>query len=100
VDRLRERGDKARHRCLRQLEALDCHAVHEPVAGTFAWVDCGRDSELLARQASEHGLLLAPGVLFSPRQAPSSLLRISVAMAEQPAAWQTLALLLERHRGA
>jgi hypothetical protein len=39
-------------------------------------------------------------VLFSPRQAPSSLLRISVAMAEQPAAWQTLALLLERHRGA
>ncbi|WP_312526120.1 PLP-dependent aminotransferase family protein [Comamonas sp.] len=99
VDRLRERVDKARHRCLRQLEALGCHAVHEPVAGTFAWVDCGMDSELLARQASEHGLLLAPGVLFSPRQAPSSLLRISVAMAEQPAAWRTLALLLERHRG-
>ena len=100
VDRLRERVDKARHRCLRQLEALGCHAVHEPVAGTFAWVDCGMDSELLARYAAEHELLLAPGVLFSPRQAPSTLLRISVAMAEQPTAWQTLELLLKRHRTA
>ena len=56
------------------------------------------DSELLARYAAEHELLLAPGVLFSPRQAPSTLLRISVAMAEQPTAWQTLELLLKRHR--
>ena len=100
VGRLRERVDKARNRCLRQLEALGCPAVHEPVAGTFAWVDCGMDSELLARQATEHGLLLAPGLLFSPRQAPSTLLRISVAMAEQPAAWATLELLLRYRRPA
>lgn len=35
VDRLRERVDRARGRCLRKLEALGCHAEYEPVAGTL-----------------------------------------------------------------
>ena len=98
VDRLRERVDKARSRCLRRLEALGCHAVHEPVAGTFAWVDCGMDSEVLARHAAEHDLLLAPGVLFSPRQASSRMLRVQVSMADEPALWRVLEQLLGRYR--
>ena len=98
VDRLRERVDKARSRCLRRLEALGCHAEHEPVAGTFAWVDCGMDSEVLARHAAAHDLLLAPGVLFSPRQAPSRMLRVQVAMADQPALWKVLERLLGQYR--
>jgi len=100
VNHLRERVDKARNRCLRLLEALGCRAVHEPVAGTFAWVDCGTDSEVLARQAAAHDLLLAPGVLFSPRQASNRMLRVQVSMADQPAPWKVLAQLLGHYRAA
>lgn len=100
VDRLRERVDKARSRCLRRLEALGCHAVYEPVAGTFAWVDCGMDSEVLARHAAAHDLLLGPGLLFSPSQSFSRMLRVQVSMVDEPALWQVLEQLLQRYRGA
>lgn len=99
VDRLRERVDRARNRCLRMLEALHCRAPHEPQAGMFAWVDCGVDSEVLARHAAPQGLLLAPGLLFSPRQAAGSMLRIPVPMVEQPQTWKILGHLLAQHRG-
>lgn len=98
VDRLRERVDRARNRCLRKLEALGCHAEHEPVAGTFAWVDCGVDTEVLARQAAASQLLLAPGLLFSPRQATSSMLRVPVAMADHVAPWKLLEQILGQLR--
>ncbi|MEG0448204.1 MAG: PLP-dependent aminotransferase family protein, partial [Comamonas sp.] len=70
----------------------------EPVAGTFAWVDCGMDTEVLARHAAEHDLLLAPGVLFSPRQAPSRMLRVPVSMADQASSWTLLEQLLRQYR--
>lgn len=98
VDRLRERVDRARHRCLRRLEALHCVSSEEPVAGMFTWVDCGMDAEVLARHAAAEDLLLAPGVLFSPRQAPSRMLRMPVSLADQPEAWKILERLLRRHR--
>ncbi len=99
VERLRERVDRARVRCLRMLEGLGCRAPHEPQAGMFAWVDCGMDSEVLARHAAAQGLLLAPGLLFSPRQAPGSMLRVPVPMVDQPQACRMLGHLLQRHRG-
>lgn len=98
IDRLRDRVDRARQRCLRKLQALDCHAPHEPVAGTFAWVDCGVDTEVLARQAAQNGLLLAPGLLFSPQQTTSRLLRVPVTMADQAAPWKLLEQLLQTLR--
>ena len=98
VDRLRERVDRARSRCLRKLEAMGCHAEHEPVAGTFAWVDCGVDTEVLARQAALSNLLLAPGVLFSPLQATSRMLRVPVAMADHVAPWKVLEQILKQLR--
>ncbi len=98
ADRLRQRVDKARDRCLRKLEELGCHALQEPVAGMFAWVDCGMDSEVLARHGAQQDLLLAPGVLFSPRQATSSMLRIPVNMVDQPQSWKSLGQLLDKHR--
>ena len=82
----------------RKLEALGCHAEHEPVAGTFAWVDCGVDTEVLARQAALSNLLLAPGLLFSPQQATSSKLRVPVAMADQAAPWKVLEQILAQLR--
>lgn len=94
VDRLRGRLDDARIRMLRQLAGLGLVVHHEPHAGMFVWADCGVDSEALARRAVPHGLLLAPGVLFSPQQAPSTMLRLSVPMMDQPETWEILTDLL------
>lgn len=96
VDRLRERVNQARGRCLSQLDELGCHVDHRPHAGMFVWVDCGRDSEALAREAVGQGLLLAPGVLFSPQSAPSRMVRIPVWMVDEPRVWALFAQALGR----
>ena len=96
VDRLRERVNQARGRCLSQLEALGCRVAHPPHAGMFVWADCGRDSETLAREAVALGLLLAPGMLFSPQCAPSRMVRVPVPMADDPQAWSLFAQALDR----
>jgi DNA-binding transcriptional MocR family regulator len=91
LDRVRTRVDQARRECVRGLLALGFTIEVEPPAGMFVWADSGHDGEALARVAAERQLLLAPGSLFSPDQAPSTFLRFSVVMAENPASWQTLA---------
>ena len=93
VDRLRQRLNQAQGRCLSALEALGCEIAHKPHAGMFIWADCGRDSEVLARAAVAQGLLLAPGVLFSPQAAPSRMLRVPVTLVEDATAWAHLAQL-------
>jgi len=98
VERLRARVDKARAQCLRRVEALGWQVPQEPQAGMFVWADCGMDSELLARRAAEQGLLMAPGVLFSPRQVPGSMLRLSVPLAQHAPAWELMARLVAQER--
>ncbi|MVW70646.1 PLP-dependent aminotransferase family protein [Bordetella sp. 15P40C-2] len=90
IERVRARVNTAREQCVDQLSRLGFTIPHLPQAGMFVWADCGRDSEALARLAAPHGLLLAPGTLFSPSQATSSMLRFSVAMVDMPAIWTTL----------
>jgi len=94
VERVRARVDKARSLSIARLQALGLVIPHEPQAGMFIWADCKRDTETLARAAVDQGLLLAPGTLSSPTQAPSSMMRFSVAMADSPSAWETLANVL------
>lgn len=94
VDRLRNRVDSARASLLRALQLLNLSVETAPAAGMFVWADCGSDSETLARRAAQVGLLLAPGVLFSPTQTPSSKLRISVAAPENRQGWQKFTALL------
>jgi len=96
VERVRVRVDQARARCLRELARLGVQVRDEPNAGMFVWGDCGRDTEALARSAAAEGLLLAPGTLFSPSQAPSTFMRFSVAMSESREAWRVLERLLMR----
>jgi len=96
VGRLRERMNLTRSRCLDQLERLGCRVEHKPPAGMFVWADCGRDSELLAREAVALGLLLAPGVLFSPQSAPSRMLRVAVPMVDDTLSWNLFAKVLGR----
>lgn len=99
VDRLRERLNQARGRCLSRLDELGCHVAYRPHAGMFVWADCGMDTEVLAREAVAQGLLLAPGVLFSPLPEPSRMLRVPVPMVEDPQAWNVFAQLLGRKTG-
>ncbi|MBS1015916.1 aminotransferase-like domain-containing protein [Acetobacter persici] len=94
VVRLRQRVDQARERCIERMIACGLTVPHLPHAGIFVWADCGRNSEVLARQAAEMGVLLAPGVLFSPVQAPSSCIRLTVSMADHPKFWSVLQKLL------
>lgn len=90
IERVRQRVDEARQRCLKGLLKLGLTVPHEPQAGMFVWADCGRDSGVLARAAADRGMLLAPGTLFSPSQAPSTMLRFSVSMADERGAWSVL----------
>jgi len=90
VDRLRARVDASRDATVKALLALGCRCPQAPAAGMFVWVDCGRDTEGLARMAAEQGVLLAPGMLFSPEQAPSSMLRVSVGALENGEGWSAL----------
>lgn len=94
IERVRARVDDARQRCLRGLLKLGVTVDAEPYAGMFVWGDCGRDSEALARAAADEGLLLAPGSLFSPDQAPCTRMRFSVMMADAKPAWQILEKLI------
>jgi DNA-binding transcriptional MocR family regulator len=93
VERVRQRVDEARERCIKMLLKLGFTVPNEPYAGMFVWTDCGRDSETVAREAAERGMLLVPGSLFSPSQAPSTMLRFSVSMVDDAKAWRDLAAL-------
>ncbi|MEJ5156394.1 PLP-dependent aminotransferase family protein [Gluconobacter wancherniae] len=93
--RLRQRVDHARHRCVEALQSCGLRLPSVPQAGIFVWADCGYDSELVARLASERGILLAPGTLFSPEQASSTMLRFSVSAMERAELWPLLRDILD-----
>ncbi len=90
ADRVRHRLDTVRARTLRQMEKVGLKVDLAPPAGMFAWVDAGRDTNVLAERAMAEGLLLAPGSLFSPAQLPSTRMRLNVAAMQEPAIWTFL----------
>ena len=96
VLRLRERLDETRHRCLKMVESMGLQVHQEPLAGMFVWVDAQQDTEVLARKAATQGVLLAPGVLFSANQQPSTMLRLPVSMVDETLGCQKMALLLKQ----
>lgn len=85
LDRVRNRLDAVRPKALRQLEALGLRPEPAPGAGMFVWVDTGRDTSELAARAMRDDLLLAPGSLFSPKQLPSTRMRLNVAALQDAA---------------
>jgi len=98
VGRVRARVDAARTECVQQLGRLGLYAPTPPIAGMFVWVDCGLDSEKVTRIAASMGLVLAPGTLFSPTQAPSRMLRFTVSAIDHPRLWPMLEDVLQRAR--
>jgi len=50
----------------------------DPADGMFLWINTHTDTDELAVACREKGLLLAPGSLFSPHQAPSTWMRFNM----------------------
>ena len=95
LERLRTRLDRARDKTVRQLEKLGIDIPMPPSAGMFVWADIGSDANALTERALAQGYLLAPGSLFSPRQLPSSLMRLNITTMNEAGIWK----LIERARG-
>ena len=86
AERLRARLDKVRDSTYRRMERAGLR--FEPAqAGMFVWADTGRDTNVLAEQALAEGLVLGPGSLFSPRQLPSTYMRLNLATVQEEPVW-------------
>lgn len=86
LERLRTRIATARELLIRRLQHAGAEVFDASgsggSAGLFVWADVFRDASTLAAQAAAHGIVSAPGSLFSPRQVPSTLMRFSVGCAD------------------
>jgi DNA-binding transcriptional MocR family regulator len=78
VGRLRQRLMMHRTRMRRFLAAAGIEILGESGDGLFLWANMQTNTNDLAAICSKHGLLLAPGSLFSPRQEPSGWMRVNV----------------------
>ncbi|MHA4866717.1 aminotransferase-like domain-containing protein [Duganella sp. PWIR1] len=96
ADRVRARLDGIRAKTLRQMERVGLKVDGSPPAGMFVWADAGCDTNVLTERAMAHNLLLAPGSLFSPKQLPSTRMRLNVAAMQEPAVWRFLERELDR----
>jgi DNA-binding transcriptional MocR family regulator len=95
LEQLRDRLAKAQERVCRRLENAGFTRFFEPGAGMFVWARGAADDALpLSRKALEQGILLAPGHLFTPGQAPSPWLRFNVGYCDD----DRLFRFLERER--
>ena len=87
AERVVQRLDAARSRVVRLAEDAGCRFVAPP-QGLFGWVECGVDTESLARELASQGWLVAPGSLFHATPRPSSLMRLNFASAQDAAFWR------------
>jgi DNA-binding transcriptional MocR family regulator len=78
VAQLRRRLMIHRARMRRFLSTQGVGILGEDGDGLFVWANIRTDTNVLAATCSKHGLLLAPGSLFSPSQEPSEWMRINV----------------------
>ena len=87
AERIRTKLDGARSRSVRLARQAGVRFVSEP-AGLFGWVDTGVDTERLALRLLDEGYLLAPGSLFSPLRAPSTMMRINFSTTQNAEFWR------------
>lgn len=90
VDRIRSRLDNARNEVTHRLEKMGMHIEYRTPAGMFLWVDTGSDTLTLTEKALTEGILIAPGSLFSPKQLPSTHMRLNVAAMSDQGVWNFL----------
>ncbi|WP_182984559.1 aminotransferase-like domain-containing protein [Gluconacetobacter aggeris] len=93
VAQMRTRLDQCRVRVLDRLKRLGLTPVVEPASGPFVWcrLPAGLDATRVARGALAHGVILAPGNLFSANGTAADCLRFNVARMENEAVYRLLA---------
>lgn len=96
VERLQQRVEHARDSAQRKLEHIGLKLFTPHGAGMLIWADTGMDANVLAAEAHEAGILLAPGSLFSPSQQASSWMRFNVATSQASATLRWLGERLQR----
>ncbi len=90
AERLRARLDKVREGTYRRIERAGLRFDPAP-AGMFVWADAGCDTNVLAEKALAEDLVLGPGSLFSPRQLPSTFMRLNLATVQDERVWKFFA---------
>ncbi|WP_273597529.1 aminotransferase-like domain-containing protein [Roseateles koreensis] len=96
--RVRARLDALREPAYQRFEALGFQLLGRPSAGFLGWFDAGVDTNQLAAAGLEAGYLFAPGALFSPTQAPGTLLRINITTSDDASMLKWLMKTLEQLR--
>ncbi|KQT37843.1 PLP-dependent aminotransferase family protein [Methylophilus sp. Leaf414] len=81
MEKIRSRLEVERGRVISKLEACGLSVYAEPAGGMFVWAQLANEGNAaeIATIAAKQNIMLAPGNLFSPHQAPSSWLRFNVA---------------------
>ena len=94
--RLRANLLQTRVRTLHGLESIGLVPCGDNIHGPFVWarVPGVTDTMQIAEAAVEHGMLLAPGTMFSPDQKPSSEMRFNVGFCQRPGMFRLLETLL------
>ncbi len=87
---LRERLARARQRAVDLAGAHGCR-FETPPRGLFGWIDTGVDTDRLAQRLHDCGYLIAPGRLFDPQGAGSTLMRLNFAHAQDLDFWAAYA---------
>lgn len=92
IERLRGRCEQAQRTVAAGLENCGMQLFHRPGAGMFVWARFAGaiDTAQVAQQATEQGLLLAPGKLFVTSDLPSPWLRFNVAHSDHAQVYRFL----------
>jgi len=98
LDTLRTRLADAMGETLRRLGALGIAPWTQPQAGMFVWARLpdGLDAAQVAREALEHGVVFAPGNVFSVSRSAGDFLRFNVSQCHRPKVYETLQRAMER----
>ncbi len=86
LTRLHKRLGEARRNAIQVFERIGLPLFVEPDAGMFLWARFPhvRDSLTLAKSASSHGIMIAPGVVFRPHLQRSPWMRFNVTTCGEP----------------
>ena len=94
--KLRSNLVRTRDRTLRGLESIGIVPCGDDTHGPFVWASVPgvTDTRRVAAAAVEHGMLLAPGTMFSPDLKPSSEMRFNIGFCQRPGMFRLLGTLL------
>lgn len=95
VEGIRRRLSRARKDTAVRLGHMGIEPWLIPRGGFYLWciLPDGRDAAEIARAAMQHGIVLAPGNIFSPSKAAESFMRFNVSQMPERA-WEVLDLLM------